>query len=524
MNKDRDEKQVIKNCVIYVRVSSEKQVDGYSLDSQVELCTKRAADLGYTVSKVFREEGVSAKTTDRPELQELLTFCKDKQNDISALLVYSYSRFSRNTINFLSLKLILSKAGVEVISYTEPGGESPEATFITTILAAKDQYENETRARTVANSLRKRFLEGHITCKPPVGYLMIKEDGKSRALKDPELFPILQSFWHRIDNEKLSLDAVAEELNKMGVRSKQNKRFKKFTSKSTSQIFSNKFFMGILVSKKYGEIQGQHEPMVNEEMFYRVRAIITGRKPHAKKHYGLREDFALRGILICPDCIKPTKMTSSWIKKRFPTYYCQSRGIHRITSYPRDIVEQKFIALLKNVTMKLNHMQHIAEILKEKYVSRAKLLDTSSEKIRTDIQDLKAAKKVAREKNAKGIYTDDEYIEMRDEYETLIVVKESLLAEKKIDLTDIDIVLEFICFYMSNLDKVFTKAIPEGRLKIGSSIFPNGLVFDGVAFRTPQLGRGYKLTKDFITTPTLLGEPDRIRTCDQELKRLLLYR
>ena len=31
-----------KYCVVYVRVSTERQLDGYSLDSQVDLCTKKA--------------------------------------------------------------------------------------------------------------------------------------------------------------------------------------------------------------------------------------------------------------------------------------------------------------------------------------------------------------------------------------------------------------------------------------------------------------------------------------------------
>ena len=517
---------VQKYCIVYVRVSAESQIGGYSLDSQVELCTKKATELGYIVVKVFREEGVSAQTTDRPQLQELLSFCKNKLNNISAVFIYSYSRLSRNTVNFLTLKGLLAKSGIQIISYTEPSGDDPEGNFISTVLSAIAQYENESRGRNIANSLRKRFLEGHITSKPPIGYFMAKESGsKASAIKDPETFDILQSFWYRIDKEKLSLETVARELNAMGVRSKHDKRFKTFRSQSISKIFSNKFYMGVLVSEKYGEIQGKHESMVDEETFYRVRAIITGRKPHSKKHYALREDFALRGLLMCPDCLAPTKMSSSWQKKhRYPMYYCQTRGIHKGTSYARDVVEPKFLELLKTVRMKPNHMKHIAELLREKYVSKARLLNSASDKIRTDIQELKAALKVSRGKNAKGIYSDEEYLEMKDDYKTQIAVKESLLAEKRIDLTNIDIVLEFICYYMSNLDKVFVKATPEGRLKIGGSIFPNGVVFENGAFRTPQLGRGYKLTRDFITTPTKFGEPYRIRTCDQLLKRQLLYR
>ena len=63
------QEQMTKLCIIYVRVSSEKQIDGYSLDSQEELCSKRAKEQGFTIVKLFREEGISATTTNRPLLQ-----------------------------------------------------------------------------------------------------------------------------------------------------------------------------------------------------------------------------------------------------------------------------------------------------------------------------------------------------------------------------------------------------------------------------------------------------------------------
>ena len=63
---------VTKNAVIYVRVSTESQVDGYSLADQEDRCRKEAERQGFHVLKVYREEGISAKTLDRPQLEELM--------------------------------------------------------------------------------------------------------------------------------------------------------------------------------------------------------------------------------------------------------------------------------------------------------------------------------------------------------------------------------------------------------------------------------------------------------------------
>lgn len=118
--------------------------------------------------------------------------------------------------------------------------------------------------------------------------------------------------------------------------------------------------------------------------------------------------------------------------------------------------------------------------------------------------------------------TAKEYLEFKDGLETRITVKRGLLNEKRIDIIDIATVLRFMKFYLTHLDSLFAKASPEGRPRIGSSIFPSGVVFDGELIRTPVLGRGYKLTNDFnLHIP--FGERPGARTLNPQLKRLLLY-
>jgi len=50
-----------KNCAIYTRVSTEEQAaEGVSLDMQERSCREAAAKLGFTVTAVFKDEGISA--------------------------------------------------------------------------------------------------------------------------------------------------------------------------------------------------------------------------------------------------------------------------------------------------------------------------------------------------------------------------------------------------------------------------------------------------------------------------------
>ena len=61
-----------RRAVLYLRVSDQRQVDNYSLETQEKACREHCQRNGWKVAAVFREEGESAKTTDRPQLREML--------------------------------------------------------------------------------------------------------------------------------------------------------------------------------------------------------------------------------------------------------------------------------------------------------------------------------------------------------------------------------------------------------------------------------------------------------------------
>ena len=56
-------------AVIYLRVSTEEQVENYSLETQENICRKEAEKRKLEVAQSFRDEGKSAKTiVGRPAL------------------------------------------------------------------------------------------------------------------------------------------------------------------------------------------------------------------------------------------------------------------------------------------------------------------------------------------------------------------------------------------------------------------------------------------------------------------------
>jgi len=64
------------NSGLYVRVSTEMQAERESLSTQESRLKAYCTANGFTVRDVYRDKGISAKDTDRPELQRLMEDCR----------------------------------------------------------------------------------------------------------------------------------------------------------------------------------------------------------------------------------------------------------------------------------------------------------------------------------------------------------------------------------------------------------------------------------------------------------------
>jgi DNA invertase Pin-like site-specific DNA recombinase len=86
---------MMKKAVIYARVSTQRQADdGVSMESQIEQCRLKAASLDAEVVQVFRDDGVSGRTDNRPGFQAALAYCAAHR--VGYFVCWSTSRFGRN--------------------------------------------------------------------------------------------------------------------------------------------------------------------------------------------------------------------------------------------------------------------------------------------------------------------------------------------------------------------------------------------------------------------------------------------
>ena len=107
-------------AVIYVRVSTKEQTENLSLPTQLRACEEYCRRQGYEVVERFHEEGESAKTTDRSQLQNLLTFCRLNKGRVHFVVVFNLTRFARDKYDHFALRSLLQSLGISLRSATEP--------------------------------------------------------------------------------------------------------------------------------------------------------------------------------------------------------------------------------------------------------------------------------------------------------------------------------------------------------------------------------------------------------------------
>lgn len=136
----------------YVRISTKEQNTARQ-DMLME-------ELG--VEKVYTDK-ISGKDTSRPELHKMMDFVREGDS----VIVESFSRFARNTMDLLELTSALEKKGVQFISRKENiDTHTPAGKFMLTVFGALAQLERENILERQAEGIAIAKAEGRMKGRP----------------------------------------------------------------------------------------------------------------------------------------------------------------------------------------------------------------------------------------------------------------------------------------------------------------------------------------------------------------------
>lgn len=147
----------MKKLALYCRTSTDKQDTG--LESQERELLGYCQMKGITEYEVFRDAGISGTKASRPGLDLMLEGVRAGR--FHTVLVYSFSRFARNTKQLLTALEEFRKLGVNFASKTEGvDTATPMGELVFTIFAALAKFERDQLSERTKTGLRNARAKG----------------------------------------------------------------------------------------------------------------------------------------------------------------------------------------------------------------------------------------------------------------------------------------------------------------------------------------------------------------------------
>jgi len=279
-------------------------------------------------------------------------------------------------------------------------------------------------------TIRQGLKQGRWPRRPVYGFMSAKnEKGTHIIVHHPEKSLVVREIF----------EEVAKGFSQKEIRVNLTKREIKVSRNNIHKILKNVLYMGkIIVPASETEpkvmVQGIHEPIVSESLFYEVQQILSGnRKARGKfipKYSKLRDDFHLRGILNCNNC--GHTMTASFSKgeqgKRYGYYHCNHCKEQRVSSKK---VHKAFDELLLSLEIDTSVHELYTAILEEQLQGSTKENKSEIKKIQKQLDLIKERLQKSQDLMLDGKLAPEEYVDIRARYS----IQEKELKSKKMGLS-----------------------------------------------------------------------------------------
>lgn len=321
----------------YIRVSTERQVEGYSIEGQITQIEQYCHFNGYELVDIYADRGISGKSMNRPELQRMLNDAKNGKLD--CVMVYKTNRLARNTSDLLTIVEELHRQNVEFFSLSERMEvKNSTGKLMLQILASFSEFERNTILENIYTGQRQRALEGYYQGNLPLGYNNIPDNKKELMINQHEANIVKYIFESYAKGH--GYRKIANALNHKGYVTKKGNPF---SISAVTYILSNPFYIGKIQFAKYKDwndkrrkglndkpviAEGKHTPIISQDLWDKAQARKkqVSKKPQV---HGKGTNL-LTGIIACPQC--SASMSASitvntlkdGTKKRIRYYSCSN--------------------------------------------------------------------------------------------------------------------------------------------------------------------------------------------------------
>jgi DNA invertase Pin-like site-specific DNA recombinase len=350
--------------VAYARASTDDQ-EG-SCPRQLKAVREYAAKNGYALLREYIDDGFSGGSAERPDFRRMVADCGER-GDFDAIIVFTQDRFSRlDPADFFAAAKPFIDAGVRLVTTDE--GPKDWASAIGQVMLAVGQLGKHQFLRDLSLAVTSGMVEtvlerGGWPTSAPYGFTIVRvlcpgtnKGSIAKLAIDPERAEIVRELFRRYVHENTSLRALAEDLNRRGVKPQRGETWAMCTVK---QMLLNPAYIGMTVfnratraeytsvtdgkavrlargvgkrnakgkvavspndSGEWLTVEGTHDAIIEREDFDKVPALLVARRSNK----GLRraegkgsQRYLFAGVIRCGHCGGAIQgKVSHWLEDR----------------------------------------------------------------------------------------------------------------------------------------------------------------------------------------------------------------
>jgi site-specific DNA recombinase len=243
----------IYRAVGLIRVSTDMQAKtNDSIDGQKKSILKWAKENGVEIEKFYNEPGHSAFRGKRPTLDLIENEINEGIVTPNAVVVYSFSRFTRNASITGTFKANLMNKDIPVLSVTEPMPDDEDSAFISqTVIDMVNELQSRTNSKIVQDRLNDTAEKGYFTGGVvPYGYSSVPVTipntniEKKILVKNPKEAEIAKEIFNLsevgLNGKPFGVSAIAKHLNQKNI----SYRDKRWTKNNIDEILNKSLYYG----------------------------------------------------------------------------------------------------------------------------------------------------------------------------------------------------------------------------------------------------------------------------------------
>ena len=409
------------NIAAYCRVSTDKEDQLNSLETQKEFFLEYTKRTGDNLIKLYADEGISGtKIKNRKEFQRMLADAEKGLFDM--VVVKDISRFARNTVDLLQSVRKLKALGIETQFLTANMTSMGNSEFVLTIFGALAQEESANTSKRIKFGKKMNAEKGRV---PNIVYGYDKTIGDyfNLSINEQEASVIRQMYkWYT--EEGFGGAKIANMLNERGIKTKRGNNW---SQNSICRILTNDIYTGKIINGKEeiadfltGQRKEKDESewlvtvrpelrIIDDETFDKAQEILRGRHDSFKLTHERQSNKYLFSTLIkCKDCGWSFRRTVRQYKNTYVRWVCSGHNGRGADSCPNAVTvdEEELIQVLQEyfqdvLSKKKKVIDHVIKEFQRVYKAKDENIEYEKE-LNAELNKLRKS----REKYI-DMYTDD---------------------------------------------------------------------------------------------------------------------